>query len=386
MPRHSRAVSRQGGSGIERVASRVRDATRGSSPVRRCFPSSLALALLIALTAACLPEAATAQREPAGWRVHPELVDSTWGPRMQAAWRLAWDRRWREADEAFVGLQREQPDAMEPWVGRAFVARGQLRLASARGFYEEALAREPTAVEVRRQALAIEWARVGSVEALVGRAAGLGDETGLGSVDLVVPVRSDLTVLARGGSMVGSSPLQPSPGGRVDSVAAVLLSVGLVVHPTDDLWITPRFERWSVPGEDAVYGWLDAAYRVGRRVSVLASVRALSAKGAPVFGAGAEVAMSDAGDVLTLYALQALRPAEREARHQLRVFLTSALSRRMLYRAGAVVERGGAVSAGTIVLGTTYLLAAPVGLRLELSQRNGFAPQQSILGGLVLRW
>src|SRR5438046_1755816 len=47
-------------------------------------------------------------------RVHPELVDSTWGRRTKAAWELAFARRWKDARTSFDALHREQPAAIEP--------------------------------------------------------------------------------------------------------------------------------------------------------------------------------------------------------------------------------------------------------------------------------
>jgi hypothetical protein len=351
-------------------------------------PSSCWLTLLVALALAGFPADGRAQRRPfVAARVHPELVDTTWGPRMQTAWRLAWAGRWSDADEAFSTLRREQPDAMEPYVGLAFVARGQLRFDAARRYYRDALVREPGADDVRRQAEELEWVRPGAVEALIGRSASATTSSDLLSVDVVAPVRRGITLLGRGGAFAAGDPLRASPSGRADSAGATLVGVGVVLQLTTDLWLTPRIERWSARGTTNVYGWLDGAYRVAGRLSLLASIRALNgAGGAPMFAGGGEMAITRSGDVFTIYGVHALRPTVWESRNQFRAFFTGAATRRILYRVGGVAERGGTVSAVTLAAGATYLPEPRLGLRVELARRTGFASQQSALVGLVTRW
>jgi|GEM_PF-5385386 len=88
-----------------------------------------AAALAFFCAACCVPSIVAAQlpRE----RVHPEVVDSTWGRRTQAAWQLAWARQWSDAHAAFDVLHHQHPDAVEPLLGLAFVDRATWRYASA---------------------------------------------------------------------------------------------------------------------------------------------------------------------------------------------------------------------------------------------------------------
>jgi hypothetical protein len=324
-------------------------------------------------------------------RVHPELADSTWGPRMRSAWSAAWAGRWHDAEAAFSALHDEQPDAMEPYVGLGFIARAGMRYDAARQYFAEALAREPAASDVRRQALALRWDRPGSAELRVGAAAPPGGApSALASINVVAPLTPSLSLLLRAGSFGFDDPRELS-GPRVDtgttSRRAQVLGGGAILHPTASLWITPRLEWWSTP-EGGLFGWIEGAYKpVGRRFAILGGARPISGHGrSPQVGGGAEVMSEDGSSVLTLYGMHGLRADTLESRDLLRAILTHSTSAAMTYQLATSAELGSPFAATTVSAGVVYLTSPRLGVRTEIASRMGAVPRNSLCTALVVRW
>lgn len=368
-------------------------------------PVLLMLLTVVIVAGGCMPPAAEAQRSDP--RVHPERVDPTWGGRMTSAWHLAWAQRWREAEASFSALRSEQPDAMEPLVGLAFVARAQTHYGEARQYYAEALARDSTSADVHRQALATTWERSGWFDVRMGRTffPGTGGAP-LVSGHLAATLSPQLVVLGRAASFAGGAPFDVGGGGPARSIGcssagegppaasmapmntrASVYEVGAAMHPSASVWLTPRLERWSAASGEDVLGWVDGAYKPGDNFTVLGGVRPLDGRlGAPQVSAGAEIAVNRAGDVLTVYGAHGLRATCVESRDFFRAFFTGAPVRRMRYQLMLAEERGPPFSAMVVAASATFLTSPTRGLRADVSRRTGAFAQTTISSGVVMRW
>ncbi|HXT18794.1 MAG TPA: hypothetical protein VN706_24425 [Gemmatimonadaceae bacterium] len=350
---------------------------------------------MAAVLCALAPKHLSAQTPASDPRVHPELVDSTWGPRTLAVWEIAWAGDWERADEGFAALQREEPDAIEPLLGRGFVARGVGRLSEARAWYRAALAHEPSLAEARSALALLAWERPWSLDVSGGGARidapgrPGGAVTGVeGNIEFTGELTSVVTVLARVGALAAGDPTEGVVL-RADPLASTRASVvgaGVVVHPTTALWMTARMEEWSTPQERATFLWTDAAYRLASRVTLLAGIRPISgANGATQFSLGAATAIADR-QTLTLVATRGVEPSPLEARGQLRAFWERAPARPFAIRLGVVRDLDDRLSATTAVAGATAMITPWEGLRVELASRTGAYSRRSMAVGLIVRW
>ncbi|HEX3865344.1 MAG TPA: tetratricopeptide repeat protein, partial [Gemmatimonadaceae bacterium] len=236
--------------------------------------------------------AASAQQTaavPPREQVHPELVDTTWGPRTTAAWQLAFAHRWDDARARFTELHTAHPAGLEAMLGLGFVARATGRADEARQWYRRAYAVEPSEM-VRTQLEAVELDRASIID-ISGGAERVGSTTTADwSISALLPVDRWLAVTARAGVVGAGDPLR---GVLLDSTAgspARVLSVGTVARPTDDLTLTARFEYWSSAGEGQTFVWFDGTQRVSDHLAIRLGARPLAGStGAPQVTGGADV-------------------------------------------------------------------------------------------------
>jgi hypothetical protein len=278
---------------------------------------------------------------------------------------------------------------MEPYVGLAFVARAEMRYDAARKYFAEALAREPTAAEVRRQALALYWDRPGSAELRVGGSARPGGTPStLASMNVVAPISPTMSLLLRAGSFGFDDSRGPSIAGlNSANQRAQVVGGGAILHPVATLWITPRLEWWSTP-QGGLFGWLEGAYKpAGRHFAILAGARPLSGTGrSPQVGGGAELMTGDGSSVLTLYGMHGFRADTLESRDLARAILTHSASAVLTYQIAASAEMGAPYSATTVSAGVVYLTSPRLGVRTEVASRRGAVPRNSLSSALVVRW
>jgi hypothetical protein len=135
----------------------------------RLLVRSIVLSLLLLATRVA-SSAAQQGTLPPRERVHPEMVDRRWGPRVAAAWQAAFARHDADARRAFETLHRDQPQAVEPMLGLGFVARATNDRAAARRWFRAALEVEPNSESAKEQLTAMEWDRPTYVAASGGSA------------------------------------------------------------------------------------------------------------------------------------------------------------------------------------------------------------------------
>lgn len=332
--------------------------------------------------------ASLAAQSPPRERVHPEMVDRTWGARTRAAWELAWARHWNAAREAFEQLRRDQPDALEPRLGLAFVARGSGRYAEARRWYNEALALEPESRDVRDQLEAARWDRPAMLDLAAGSTTANGARTSDWSASAVIPVDPRLSLTARAGALGAGDPirgifLDSASGG---GVRATVASVGAVVRPVERVTAVARFERWSAGGSSEQYLWLDGAVRASDRVTAHATLRPMSGRnGATQVGAAADVLVAT-GHVITGEFVRGLEAAPFEARSQVRGFYQITPNVRSAVRLGVVRDIDPNLSATTGAAAATWYVTPTMGVRAEATTRSGAFARNSVGLGLIIRW
>ncbi|MEO7085907.1 MAG: hypothetical protein ABI442_19360 [Gemmatimonadaceae bacterium] len=320
-------------------------------------------------------------------RVHPELVDSTWGPQTAAAWEIAHARHWDEARAKFAALHQTHPDGLEAMVGLAFVARATGDREEARRWYRAAAAVEPSD-DIRKQLEATEWDRPGSVD-VGGEGARVGSRTVADyAVAFVVPVTQQYSLSGRAGVLGAGDPLR---GIFIDSTksgssSARVLSIGGVARPTNFLTFTARVEYWSSPGENQTFLWFDATSRFAQIFGVRFGVRPLGGRtGAPQVSAATDFSLAQ-NQVLTLEVVQGTKAALFEPRTQIRAFYYAAPTVRQVIRAGLVRDTGPANQATTGFLSGTQFLNPTFGIRAEFSARRGAFERTTAGGGVVFRW
>lgn len=325
---------------------------------------------------------------PARERVHPELVDSTWGRRTHAAWEQAWGQHWGAARDAFERLRAEQPDALEPRLGLAFVARGRGQYDEARAWYARALAVDPSNADVRAQAEAARWDRAGLVDLSAGSTSANGARTSDWSAAVVLPVDPRLSLTARAGALGGGDPIRGIflDSARGGGVLATVVSGGAVVRPLEVLTLSGRFDRWSAGGTTEQFLWLDGAVRLTDRVTAHGTLRPVSGRtGSTQVGGAVDLAVAT-GHVLTTEFVHGIDAAPFEARSQVREFYQYTPSVRASVRAGVVRDIDPRLSATTGALAGTWYLTPATGIRAEGTTRSGAFARSSAGVGLVLRW
>lgn len=320
-------------------------------------------------------------------RVHPELVDSTWGRRVTAAWQLVWASHWVEARGAFGALHEEQPAAVEPMTGLGLVARGLGRLREARSWYGRALVAEPTSAGNRRQLDLLQWERPASIEVEAGATHVNGVPTTDFSTTLVLPLRPEVELLARAGTLgageprVGVVPNAAQPGTR-----STVLGIGAVIRPSGDLTLTPRLEEWTTGPRHDLFLWLDGAFPLSTHVTALLGVRPLSGStGAVQASAGANLVIST-GQVLTVQGVAGAHATPFEARDELRAFYAMTPTLRESFRIGLVRDLDPALSATTGVGSASYAITPWLVVRADLSARAGAFARNSLGLALIDRW
>ena len=343
-------------------------------------------ALLILLATAAPDASGQAPTAPvARERRHPELVDTTWGPRARAAWDLALARHYSDARQRFELLHREQPDAVDPQLGLAFVARGEGRISDARRWLREAYTAESTA-DIAAQLEAAEWDRPGALELLGGATHAGGRTTSDWSVGAVVPVDPRVALTGRAGAIGGGDPLR---GIFLDSIGAAqarMVSGGVVVRPIDGTTLTGRFERWTSTGRSQNFLFLDLAQRLGSVVTAHVGARPQSGSfGSPQVSGGLDFLVAP-GQVATIEASQGIRGTPFEARTQVRAFYLFAPSVRASMRLGVIRDVDPSISATAGVASGSVFINPHTGIRLELLARRGSFERSSADAGFVLRW
>jgi hypothetical protein len=335
------------------------------------------------------PPAGTLPRE----RVHPELVDSTWGRRTAAAWRLAFARNWKDARSGFDSLHREQPVAIEPLIGLGFVARGRGNRAEARRWLRAALEVDPSSADARTQLTAIDWDRPSSVSVSIGTARVSGSTVGDWSAGFSAPLVPRLSINAQAGQITAGDPftgifLDSASGG---GVRATFTTGGLVVRPGGSVSMSVRATRWSAPGgaagegEHHDYAWVEAATRVNSRLTVHVGGRPVSGIGAPQVSGGVDLLVAPK-QVATAEILQGARDAPFEARTAVRLFYGITPSVRGSVRLALVREIDDRNSATTVGASSTWYAWPTFGVRAGLSLRRGAFARSAADVGAVVRW
>lgn len=357
----------------------------------RIVLGTLTLGLALgALAPVARPLALLAQASPGSQnpRVHPELADTTWGRRTHAAWELAYKHDWAGARNAFEALRKEQPDAIEPRLGLAFVARGSGDYPQARRWYRSAIDADPSSTDARQQLAVAEWDRPAELAATAGQTTASGNTTADASIGLVLPIDPQFTVTARAGALGGGDPVHGillTPGNG-KSVSATVVSGGLVVRPTARTAVSARYDRWSASGTSESYLFLDGGVRATDALTLRVSLRPVSGNtSAPQFGGGVDLLVAP-GNLVTLEASQGTRAAPFEARSQVRAFYQLTPSVRGSVRLGLVRDIDPALSATTGVASGTYYFVPRFGVRAEALTRGGAFARNSVALGVVTRW
>jgi hypothetical protein len=319
--------------------------------------------------------------------VHPELVDSTWGRRVTAAWQLVRASRWVEARRAFGALHEEQPAAVEPMTGMGLVARGLGRLREARRWYGLALVAEPTSADNRRELDLLEWQRPASIEIETGATHANGVATTDLSTTLVLPLRPEVELLARAGMLGAGEPLVGIfPNAAQPGTRSTVLGIGAVIRPPGDVTLTPRLEEWTTGPRHDLFLWVDGALPLFSHVTALLGIRPLSGStGATQASAGVDLVIG-AGQVLTMQGVAGTHATPFEARDELRAFYALTPTRREAFRIGLVRDLDPALSATTGVGSASYAMTPWLVVRADLSVRTGAFARNSLGLALIDRW
>jgi hypothetical protein len=320
-------------------------------------------------------------------RLHPELVDRNWGPRVQGAWQRAFALDWNEANALFEALHRDQPDAVEPVIGLGFVARGRGRFADARRHFRDALALDSTSVDARDQLAAAEWDRPGRFEVGGGAQRFNGETKTTASVVAVVPITPAFTVTAGGGVFGAGDPLR---GIFVDSIngasRTTMVSGGVVVKAGPRVTFGARGERWAGGGNTETFAWGEAALRLTTSASIRAGVRPVAGdNGATQIVGGVDLAPTPKA-LVSVDVTQGTEPAPFEARTIARLFVTALPNNRTTLRAAVVRDIDDDLSATTLGAAITWLATPARGVRIDVSNRTGAFAQTLGSISLLLRW
>ena len=320
-------------------------------------------------------------------RIHPEMVDKTWGTRTRAAWERAWARDWDSARTAFGVLRRQQPAAVEPRLGMAFVARGQGRLAEARRWYRLALDAEPSNADIARQLEVAEWDRPGRVELSGVSTRVNGARAADWSAAMVVPITPRASITGRLGELGTGDPLRgiffdPATGGT----GATFVGAGVVARLSDRFTGAARIERWSSAGAAEEFAWVDAAWRLTDRLTVHALGRPLGGNtGAAQLGVAADVRVAGT-QVASAEITHGVRAAPFEGRTQVRLFYEAAPDYRWVIRGGVIRDIDPRLAATTETLALSRYLSPYFGARVEAVNRTGAYARTSAGLSLIVRW
>jgi hypothetical protein len=147
-----------------------------------------------------------------------------------------------------------------------------------------------------------------------------------------------------------------------------------------------RFAASRATTSDRSRLWLDGAWKASDRIIAHVNARPIAAgDGEPQFGGGVEYTVHQS-HVLTLDFSQGIRQAEFDARTVARAFYNVDPGRAISYRAGITGDIDHRFGAATAV-GTFAWFARPtLGIRTELSDREGKFAKRSATAGLVIRW
>jgi hypothetical protein len=358
--------------------------------MRRSRTTGLVIAFLLL---AGLHPAADAQEPgrvssvPPRERVHPEMVDTSWGPGTAAAWKLAQARQWDDARSHFLALHQAHPDGLEAILGLAFVARATGARAEARRWLRAAMALEPSK-DIRDALEATEWDRPGNVD-VVGEAARVNNETIADwSLAAVVPVVERFAFTGRVGELGAGDPLR---GIFLDSAAtgrisARVMSIGGIARPLDNLVMTARVEYWSTPGDNETYVWFDATERFGQYLGVRVGMRPLGGRfGAPQVNVATDLRLSQ-HQSMALEVIQGTHATPFEPRTMVRAFYFATPTVSEIVRAGIVRDVDPINSATTAFVSGTQFLNPTFGIHVDLSARRGVFERSAAGAGVVFRW
>jgi hypothetical protein len=321
---------------------------------------------------------------PTREQIHPELVDTTWGRRSAAAWQLAFDRRYGDAQARFQALHVERPAAVDPLLGLAFVARVEGRRSDARRWMRAAYAVEPSET-IGQQLVATDYDRATSFDLSAGAATASGTTTSEWSAGVVAWLDPRFAVVARAAAIGAGDPIRGIFLDSANGSRARMFSGGVVVRPIDGTTLGARFEHWTSTGRDENYVYLDAAQRLSDNFVVHVDGRPVSGVfGAPQIGGGVDIVFIPS-QIVTLGVQQGLRGTAFEPRTQASLFYIMTPSARGSVRVGAIRDIDPVNSATTGVVSGTWFATPTTGVRLELSARRGTFERSSVDVGLVLR-
>lgn len=345
------------------------------------------LAIVVLAIGAGVRAASAQAAPPPRERVHPELVDTTWGRRTTAAWQRAFARDWRPARDAFGALLREQPDALEPRLGLAFVARATGEYAEARRWLRSAHDLDPSSVPVREQLEAAEWDRPSRADISVGATDASGTTTSDWSLSAGVPVGGGVSVDARAGVLGGGDPIRgilfdSTHGGRV---RATVVSAGAVLRLTAAT-LGLRADRWSSPNITSTFVTFFAGVPVANAFTLRAGGRTVTGPtSAPQVSIGADVRIS-AHAVLSVDGSQGVRDAVFDARTHVGVFGQLTPTVRETFRLGLLRDIDSRLGATTAVASGTHFFRPTLGVHLDLAVRTGAFARRSVGTGVTVRW
>lgn len=315
-------------------------------------------------------------------------ADAAWNARLAAAWKLGFAKEWTGARARFDSLHREQPRAIEPVIGLGYVARGQGRYGTARDRFREALALDSTSTKARELLHDTEWERPSSLRLEAGSTDARGSLTSTWGALAEIPATQRLSFTGRfallgGGDAFQGIFLNPESGGVRQWVA----SAGVIAQASDRLTMTVRGDRWTSSNDTTqTFVWLDGALKASDRIIAHLNARPIAAgDGEPQFGGGVEYTVRQT-QVLKLDFSQGIRQAEFDARTVVRAFYNVDPSRTISYRAGIVGDIDHRFGAATVVGTLTWFARPTLGIRTELSDREGKFAKRSGTAGLVIRW
>jgi len=350
----------------------------------RIFVRSIVLGSLLLVTRV-VSSAAQQGTPPPRERVHPEMVDRLWGPRVAAAWQAAFARHDADARHAFEALHRDQPQAVEPMLGLGFVARATNDRVAARRWFRAALEVEPNSESAREQLTAMEWDRPTYVAASGGSARSSGKSTGTWAaggnvwIDPIWSLNAGIGQVGAGDPIRGIF-LDSANGGGAN---ATYVSAGVVARPVARTTLSALATRWISHDQRDDYLYLEAARLITPTITGRIGARPISGVGAPQVSAGIDAAVAPA-QIATLEFVQGTRGAPFEARSTIRGYYNYA-PRAELLRLGLIREFGPANSATTAVASFTHYFQPRFGVIVGGTDRWGAFARTSFELGAVYR-
>lgn len=339
--------------------------------------------VVIVLVAVVSVRRAGAQVDNGRVKTHPELVDRTWGSRVDSAYKLAFAHRYGAARAAFEALRRDQPQAVAPMVGLGFVDRAEGKRASARAWFRRALAADPSYTDASTQLALLDWDRPTTITGLIGLVSANGTQTSEWSAAASAPVDPQWTLNAGLGQLGAGDPIR---GIFLDSASgrATFVSGGAVFRPRPTTTLAATFTRWMSSSSGDNYLYLEAGQQVSSVFTIRVGARPVYGIGAPQLSIGLDASNGDGG-VATLEFVQATRQAPFEARSAVRGYYTFTPTRRDYLRGGVIREFGARNQATTLIATAIHYFVPAFGAQLSAADRQGAFARRSVDVGVVYR-